>query len=163
MAGLGRYPAEVAGIADELGSLLRGSMEEAALAVLDEVGEVRLFAMLPEERTTAEALLTKTPLQRERALARLSERAAAVLIMRARYLGLISAAAFRLAERLEYVPGMSYRAAAARGLREATEIRMMPRIEDVLPAARWRRDRPAGRPERNEGLDPDPVAPGRRR
>lgn len=113
MSGLGRYPIEVEAIADELSYLLADhDLYDTAAEVADQLGLDGLRTFSEDERDQALRLLSQTPSQREKTLARLDNEAAALLILRARYLGLRGAQALKLAADLEYTPGKSYRDAA---------------------------------------------------
>jgi len=70
--------------------------------------------MTDDEHVKALRLLSQTPSQRAKSIARLDGRAAALLILRARYLGLRASRALYLASDLECIPGSSYLDAASR-------------------------------------------------
>lgn len=131
---LGPYPESVRAIADELAELLREEpLRSAAFRVLAGIGEEGLLGMKDADADKALKLLSQTPSQRSKALARLDAPAAATLVLQARYLGLLSYAAFRIADRLFDIRGSSYRGAAERGARLALSAREAPSLADVLP------------------------------
>ncbi len=132
---LGRYPSEVRAIADELSGLLEEEpLRSSAFRVADAVGEDALFGMDRDDALKAVGFLAHTPSQRHRTLDRLDDDdAAATLLLRARYVGLLSHAAFEIADGLADVRGSSYRSAAERGARLALGVSMAPSLEDVLP------------------------------
>jgi len=131
---LGPYPSEVKGIADELLSLLRDEpLRSASLAVLERRGLEGIAAMSEEEFSAAEKLLSKTPSQRDKALARLGGETAAHLILQARYIGLVAAQVLHFAGRFEFVRGMGYREAAGFAAREAKGAKLAPSREDLFP------------------------------
>lgn len=131
---LGRYPSEVRAIADELSQLLEEEpLRTAAFRVVGTLGEDGLFDMGQDDVLKAIKLLSQTPSQRDRTLGRLDDEAAATLILRARYVGLMSQAAFEIADGLADIRGSSYRSAAERGARLALGVSMAPSLEDVLP------------------------------
>lgn len=132
MSGLSTYASEVEGIADELKRLLEGRLQPIALSVLSSMGEDGLGKMTNDELQKALKLLSQTPSQREKTLARLDDRSAATLILRARYLGLASSRAIMFAEQLSYIPGKSYRGAAEYGARELMRRPLKPSMDEVL-------------------------------
>lgn len=135
---LGPYPGSVRAIADELAELLREELlRSAAFRVIAVIGEEDLLGMKDADADKALKLLSQTPSQRSKTLARLDDAAAATLVLQARYLGLLSYAAFRIADRLADIRGSSYRGAAERGARLALHAREAPSLTDVLPG--WRR------------------------
>lgn len=137
MAGLGRYMIEVKGIAEELREYLHGELGSAAFSIASSLGE-RLFIMAAEEKQAALKFLSQTPSQRNKTLARLDDARAARLVLQARYLGLLGAQAMNLADELFYVPGMSYRNAAAHSARQALYRMKRPTMDEVLPG--WAQD-----------------------
>jgi len=132
MSGLGRYLMEVRRVADELEELMVGPLRKAAFSVLNRVGREGLLNMDKDALEKAIRLLSQTPSQRDKTLARLDDEDAATLLLRARYLGLCSANAFDLADQFLYVPGMGYRKAAEHGVRQVLRHRLTPDMEDVL-------------------------------
>ena len=131
---LGRYPSEVRAIADELLELLDDdALKPAAFRVLGELGEDGLLGIGRDDAQKALKLLSQTPSQRDRTLARLDDDAAATLILRARYLGLLSHGAFQIADRLADIRGSSYRGAAELGARVALGAGLAPSLEDIMP------------------------------
>lgn len=140
---LGRYPSEVRAIADELSELLREEpLRTAAYRVVEAVGEDGLFGMPYDDALTAIRLLSQTPSQRDRTLGRLDDDAAAMLVLRARYLGLLSHGAFVIADGLADIRGSSYRSSAERGASLALSVPMAPSLEQVLPG--WEGPAPDG-------------------
>lgn len=129
---LSRYAVEVGGIADELRDLLTGPIRSAAFEVVERHGWDKLLSMEHGELDKALKFLSQTPSQRDKTLARMDQAAAAVLILRARYLGLSSRKAIELADSLSYMPGSSYRAAAARGAQAALGA-LRPSMGNLLP------------------------------
>lgn len=109
---LGRYPAEVNGLAEELDSFLDEiEVRDAGVAAFREHGDA-LFAMSEDQTKKALKFLSQTPSQRTKAVARMGDTEAAVLILRARYLCMMSYAAMQFAEDVSHVKGMGFRAAA---------------------------------------------------
>jgi hypothetical protein len=139
--GLGRYPAEINGLAEELDELLDEiEVRDAGVAQFEKVGD-RLFAMTPEETEKALKFLSQTPSQRGKALGKLDDTSAAVLILRARYLCLMSYKAMNFAEEFFHVPGQGYRSAAEYGARLAIKASFAPPGTSVV-----RRFSPYSRP-----------------
>jgi hypothetical protein len=133
---LGSYTSEVWGIAEELVEYLKGPLRQAAFDVLEEVGSVDLLRMSEEETEAALKLLGQTRTQRDKALARLDDAAAATLVLRARHLGLASHRTLAFADRFESIPGKSYRGAAVYGAAAFLGARLAPPMSEVLPG--WR-------------------------
>jgi len=151
MEGLRNYPAEVRGIADELISFLKDDgIRQAAFGVLRERGD-RLFSQMTEdERDRAIKFFSATPSQRDRSVAKLDFRGAAILVLQARYVGLASAQALHFADRFQFVPGKAYRKAGEFSANEVLNARFFPYLEEIMPgwspvADRDRYDRPAKR------------------
>ncbi len=133
--GLGRYPAEINGLAEELDYLLDEiEVRDAGIARFEAVGD-KMFAMTTEETEKALKFLAQTPSQRDKALRKLDETAAAVLILRARYLCMMSYKAMNFAEEFFYVPGKGYRSAAEYGARLAIGASFAPSPTSVVRGA----------------------------
>lgn len=141
---LDRYASEVGGVVRELSELLSGEVRAAAFRVLKRHGWDRVLAMDEAEIDAALKLLSQTPSQRSRSLARLDDESMAVLLLRARYLGMKSLSAIGMAEDLSYLPGSGYRDAAVRGARAALRRPLDPRPEEVLPGWSNSRSEPRG-------------------
>jgi hypothetical protein len=133
---LGRYSAEIKAIAIDVGRYLRDAgIVEVAHQLADELGPEGIFEMTPEEQEKALKFLSQTPSQQVKALGRLYNEEAALLIIRAKYFGLISARAMSLADHFEFVPGKGYRDAAQYGARLYLQSRIVPTLQELLP--RW--------------------------
>jgi hypothetical protein len=98
--------------------------------------------MTDDEHVKALRLLSQTPSQRAKSIARLDGRAAALLILRARYLGLRASRALYLASDLECIPGSSYLDAASRAALAAGTIENYL-IPDAIKDIAGRQCRPA--------------------
>lgn len=145
---LSRYAVEVGGIADELRDLLTGPVRSAAFELVERHGWDKLLAMERDELDKALKFLSQTPSQRDSTLAKMDHPSAAALILRARYLGLSSRKAIELADSLSYMPGSSYRTAAARGAQAALGS-LRPSMGNLLPG--W----PNAAAEDDHDWDPD--------
>lgn len=143
--GLSRYAIEVGGVAGELSALLSGDVRAAAFRIVERYGWNRVLTMDEDEADAALKLLSQTPSQRGKRLARLDDENTAVLLLRARFLGLRSQRAIQLAEHLSYLPGSGYRDAAERGARAAMNWSPDPRPEEVLPGWSDSRNEPTDR------------------
>lgn len=129
---LGNYPSEINGLAEELSNLVdQSGLRSAATALYKAIGD-KLFAMTPDETAKALKFLSQTPSQRSKVLAKLDPSAAATLILRARYLCMMSYNAMNFAENFFYVPGKGYREAAEYGARMALGASFAPRGSDVM-------------------------------
>ena len=134
---LSRYSVEVRAIADSIGRYLyEADLVETAHHLADTMGPQGIFRMTPEDRDKALKFLSQTPSQQVKVINKLDDEAAALLIMRAKFFGIISARSMSLAENFEYVPGKGYRDAAAYGASVYLRSPIVPTIEDILP--RWK-------------------------
>ncbi|WP_173050562.1 hypothetical protein [Bosea sp. ANAM02] len=95
------------------------------------------MTMSDDDLQKALRFLKSTPSQRIKTLANKAAHDAALLILRARYLGLCSAKALFFVDRI-YVVGAGYREAAERGARHAYNETLRPTLEELLPAPRRR-------------------------
>jgi hypothetical protein len=128
---LSRYSVEVNGIASELARMLTGNVKQAAYAMAQSQGDA-IFQMTREEFEKALAFLSKTPNQREKAIAKLSDNDAAILIVRARYLGLAASRTIEIADDVSLIPGQGYRAAAQSAARTLFSTQPFPSLNSVL-------------------------------
>ena len=133
MTDLGRYPYETQAIADELLEYLVDDVRKAAIHILTSTQEGELLRMSPEEADRAYKLLSQTPSQRDRSLAKLDNSVAALLLIRARYLGLKAAQAMLFAEHFSYVRGKGYRQATEYVARKAMAANLEPPLDLILP------------------------------
>ncbi len=117
---LSRYSVEVNGIAESFAEIIQNHYEDAAYRLANEKGQ-KLLAMTSEEYDKALKFLSQTPSEHDKALNKLSDDDAAILLMRARYLGLIAAQAIGLADDFQFIPGKGYRQAAAYAVNETCE------------------------------------------
>ncbi|WP_327209909.1 hypothetical protein [Rhizobium leguminosarum] len=137
--GLSRYGIEVGGIANELGELLRDhDLEDAAFSVLTRLGEEAVLDMAGDAQEKALKFLSRTPSQRDKAILKMGDEDAALLILRARYLGLSASRAIFFADGFEFVVGQGYRDAAENCARKALRARLYPLMTEVLPG--WGED-----------------------
>lgn len=132
------YEANVNGLSDQFDSLLdEHSVRSAGIAVFRARGDT-LFEMTEEEADEALKFLGKTPLQRDKNLSKLNERAAATLILRARYLCIVAYRQIQLANHVaEGVVGSGYRAAAVFAARTAITTTVFPSPSKVVRANSW--------------------------
>jgi hypothetical protein len=130
--GLGRYPSEVRGLAQELDYLLDElDVREVGVKLYKKNGDA-LFHIAGEEVAKVLKFLKQTPSQRLKTVAKMEDAAAAALILRARYICLMSANAMDFAENFFYVVGMGYRQAAEYAARHAIGANFHPRPEEVV-------------------------------
>jgi hypothetical protein len=130
---LARYTIEVRGVADELLEYLKGPLGPIAAQILER-NPAAITKMLGEERYDAIAFLAKTPSQRDRAIKHDDEKTA-LLILRARYVGLQAASALAFAENFETVVGRSYRGAAAMAARVTPPRHFEPTTTELFAKA----------------------------
>lgn len=141
---LDNYIVEINCMVEDLGRILSDPVvERAAISLIKSIGEDRVMRMDDDQKAAAFKCLSATPSQRNRMLSRLGETATARVVMHARYLGLVSFAAVKLADDLSYVPGKSYRDAASHCARRAMDAKIDPSLESVLPAWSYAKDRMA--------------------
>lgn len=133
MADLGRYSAEVRGIADELLDYMRGRNYEGAKRMLDMIGLEGLENMAREDHEAAVKFVEQTPSARSRKIEKMDEKKAFELLVRARYVALSGARVIAAAARFDMVPGMSYRRAAGFSADEARGS-LRPSLDAILPA-----------------------------
>lgn len=129
---LGRYPYEVGFIADELKGLLRKDYSSAAAALVRKNGDALLTSMSEDDVSQAILFLEKTPSQRDNALRRLSDEDAALLVIRAAFMGLCAKKALEFVAGFEFVPGKSYRKAAGFAARAFWDDYTEPDLDDVV-------------------------------
>lgn len=135
---VGPYPGEVRGIADELLSLLRQlQLSETAGSIVQSIGMDGIADMDDEDKEKALGFLAKTPSQRDKAVARLDGRTAALMILRARYFGLRGAQALDITGSLEGIKGAGYRDAARRSALVAERLRDFPSADRLLGRTSW--------------------------
>jgi hypothetical protein len=128
---LDAYVRNVRGISFELGEILHYELDDAVQDLVRKKGE-KVFEMNSDEAEAALKFLRKTPTQREKALARLDDPTAALLVLRARYLGLMGVKALDFAEKFQYLPGKGYRDAAEFCTREVLRFDPNPSLQEVL-------------------------------
>jgi hypothetical protein len=133
MADLGRYPSEVRYIADELAEYLKGYVRVAAFEFLEKNGAAGVTTTTEKEYEKALRLLGQTPSQRDKFFDRADPETAAILILRARYLGIMSSMAMEFSERFNDIRGRGYRQAAVAGAMHCQGVRMVPSMSVVLP------------------------------
>ncbi|MCS4089305.1 hypothetical protein [Rhizobium sp. BK176] len=130
---LDAYRRNVPGISHELEWLLTGPVRKAAIDFLKKKGEASLFKMTSAEQDEALKFLKKTQLQREKAISKLAPLPAALLVARARFLGLMGTKALEFAEDFQYLPGKGYRDAADYCSRAALRANFVPTASEVIP------------------------------
>lgn len=133
MSGLGRYPSEISGIADEILYYLSGENSANARRMVEIIGEEGFRNMSSEELAAAQKLLEMAPAARHKKIERLKGRDYYEVLVRARYVALAGANMARLATRFEYMPGMSYRKAAGYSAELAMSARIHPRLSEIVP------------------------------
>lgn len=137
MSGLFNYETESGGISSELRAMLdECGLRRRAEELSEAIGLEGLLLMTEGERDDAMKFLSKTPKERAKAVARIDDRSATLLVLRARYFGLRAMAAIGLAMRLENIPGSSYRAATVRAARDLEAMEAVT-FERLLSRSGW--------------------------
>jgi len=134
VAGLDRYSVEVSALADEMLAYLSGENYHNANRMLDIIGIEGLVMMSPEDREGAIKFIEMTPSARQRKIEKMDGKEAFRLLVCARYAALVGARMIKAANRLELIPGSSYRRAAGLCAQEALRYRWPTRGE-ILPAS----------------------------
>jgi hypothetical protein len=135
---LAKYPAQAQAIAAELGHLLdERQLFDKAKSIASSIGLDGIASMSGNERAKALRLMSQVPSRRAKYLARMDDDAAAVLILRARYLALRAAQALGLARQLEGAVRMNYARAAEMAALAAQKLDNYPSLDDLLERPRW--------------------------